>query len=45
MRVDQPIFKPKALASFAELVTLIEERSAVVDAQVLVQPRGGREGH
>lgn len=38
MRVDQPIFKPKALASFSELLTLIEERSAVVDAQVLYQP-------
>lgn len=38
MRVDQTIFKPSVLPAFADLVALIEERSAVVDEQVLFQP-------
>jgi type III restriction enzyme len=36
IRVDQPIFKPETLGSFAELVSLIEQRAAVVEQQVIV---------
>ena len=36
IRVDQPIFKPETLGSFAELVSLIEQRAAVAEQQVIV---------
>jgi type III restriction enzyme len=38
MRVDQPIFKPDTLHSFADLVELIDERNAAIDEQVLFTP-------
>lgn len=38
LRVDQPIFKPEALASFAELVSLIEQRAEAIEQQVIVVP-------
>ncbi len=38
LRVDQPIFKPETLTSFADLVGLIEQRAEVVEQQVIVVP-------
>ena len=38
MRVDQPIFKPAELKSYADLIELITERSAAVAEQVLFVP-------
>jgi type III restriction enzyme len=38
MRVDQPIWKPETLHSFADLVELITKRSEAVDQQVLFMP-------
>lgn len=38
MRVDQPIWKPETLSSYADLVGLIIERDAAVDEQVLFVP-------
>jgi hypothetical protein len=38
MRVDQPIWKPESLHSYADLVGLITERDAAVDEQVLFVP-------
>jgi type III restriction enzyme len=38
MRVDQPIFKPDTLPTFADLVALITERSGAVAEQVLFVP-------
>ncbi len=38
MRVDQPIWKPDTLTSYADLVGLITERDAAVDEQVLFVP-------
>lgn len=38
MRVDQPIWKPETLHSYADLVALITERAEAVDDQVLFVP-------
>ena len=38
MRVDQPIWKPETLKSYADLVELITERSEAIDQQVLFVP-------
>jgi hypothetical protein len=38
MRVDQPIWKPETLKSYADLVELITERSKAIDQQVLFVP-------
>ena len=42
LRVDQPVFKPEDLASFGALVSLIEQRSEVVEQQVIVIPDSAR---
>jgi type III restriction enzyme len=39
MRVDQPIWHPDSLNSYADLVSLITERDAAVSEQVLFVPR------
>jgi len=38
MRVDQPIFKPSSLGTFADLVDLVSTRADAVDDQVLFTP-------
>jgi type III restriction enzyme len=38
VRVDQPIFRPDALGSFADLIDLIEERQDALTEQVLFEP-------
>jgi type III restriction enzyme len=38
LRVDQPIFKPEALTSFKQLVSLIAQRAVVVEQQVIIVP-------
>lgn len=38
MRVDQPVFKPDELASFADLVAVVEARNAQTDEQWLFEP-------
>lgn len=38
MRVDQPIWKPESLGSYADLVALITERNSAVEEQVLFVP-------
>ncbi len=38
MRVDQPIFKPDKLKSYADLVELIAERNTAIDTMILFSP-------
>jgi type III restriction enzyme len=38
MRVDQPIFRPNQLGTFADLVALIEDRQTALTEQVLFEP-------
>lgn len=43
LRVDQQIFKPEALASFGDLVSMIEQRARVVEQQIIVIPNAAVE--